>query len=369
MRKRAIRGLLWGTRRRKPRNPSAPTRELVARHPPAKVTAANPTTENTPAGHNANHVPTTSDTGTAPSKRRGWRWVAATLLNVGLILLLVGVAGCTTHPGGLSPAAGSPTRTSATVGTSSSTTPTTSVTNTVPTTTRPAPGTTQAAGATSPSLSNDCRSGTPLANVYHPYRLQVRIACVSVTGTVASVRHEADGDDHINLSLPATEEHLLNQHNMSTEHSDLVTEVVPADEPGCTLGHPPPLPPSAYTTPGYTYGICTGADIQVPVVGEQVTVTGPYVLDTDHGWMEVHPVWSIAVRGTTTGSGTTTTTTAPSSTTIASPSGCYPTTSSGNCYKAGEFCRTATAGRTGVAATGGRIVCETHDGLRWEPAT
>jgi hypothetical protein len=34
----------------------------------------------------------------------------------------------------------------------------------------------------------------------------------------------------------------------------------------------------------------------------QVAVTGPYVLDTDHGWMEIHPVWSIVVTGLALGS-------------------------------------------------------------------
>ncbi len=118
--------------------------------------------------------------------------------------------------------------------------------------------------------------------------------CITVSGTVASVRHEDDGDIHINLALPATERHLLNQANISEEDGDLVTEIVPADQPGCTPGQPPPLPSSAYRTPGYTYGTCTGADITAPAVGERVTVTGPYVLDKDHGWMEVHPVWAIA---------------------------------------------------------------------------
>jgi len=122
-------------------------------------------------------------------------------------------------------------------------------------------------------------------------------ACLSVTGTVAYVRHEDDGDYHIDLQLPPTEQHLLNQANIADEYGDLVTEVVPADETGCTPGQPPPLPSTAYTTPGYTYGDCTGADIQIPAVGQRVTVTGPYVTDNDHGWTEIHPVWSIVVQG------------------------------------------------------------------------
>jgi hypothetical protein len=50
------------------------------------------------------------------------------------------------------------------------------------------------------------------------------------------------------------------------------------------------------------------------------------------------------------------------------PSGCYPTTSSGNCYRAGEFCPQADAGMSGIAGNGEAIICEDNNGLRWEPA-
>ncbi len=133
--------------------------------------------------------------------------------------------------------------------------------------------------------------------MYHAYRLHVVQGCTTVTGTVAYVSHEDDGDMHVNLSLPSSESHMLDQANIADEHGNLVTEIVPADRPGCTPGKPPPLPPTAYMSSGYSYGICTGADIATPPVGAQVTVTGPYVLDTDHGWMEVHPVWSVTVTG------------------------------------------------------------------------
>jgi hypothetical protein len=50
------------------------------------------------------------------------------------------------------------------------------------------------------------------------------------------------------------------------------------------------------------------------------------------------------------------------------PSGCYPKTSSGNCYEPGEFCPHADAGMSGVAGDGEAIICEDNNGLRWEPA-
>jgi hypothetical protein len=50
------------------------------------------------------------------------------------------------------------------------------------------------------------------------------------------------------------------------------------------------------------------------------------------------------------------------------PSGCHPTTSSGNCYEPGEFCPHADAGMSGIAGNGEAIICEDNNGLRWEPA-
>ncbi|MHB1445322.1 MAG: hypothetical protein ACYCZV_06665 [Acidimicrobiales bacterium] len=151
------------------------------------------------------------------------------------------------------------------------------------------------AGPALPASTGACRSGDPLANVYHPYRLQVRSACMTVTGTVVYIRSEDDGDVHFDLALPASESHLLDQANYGHEDGQLVAEVVPADQPGCTPGQPPPLPPTAYRSSSYSYGTCTGADIATPPMGTQVRISGPYVLDSDHGWMEIHPVWSVTV--------------------------------------------------------------------------
>jgi hypothetical protein len=49
------------------------------------------------------------------------------------------------------------------------------------------------------------------------------------------------------------------------------------------------------------------------------------------------------------------------------PAACTPKTSSGNCYKAGEFCSAADHDETGVAGNGEAIKCEDNDGWRWEP--
>jgi hypothetical protein len=40
----------------------------------------------------------------------------------------------------------------------------------------------------------------------------------------------------------------------------------------------------------FELGICTGANIASPPIGGRVEILGPYVLDANHGWMEIHPV-------------------------------------------------------------------------------
>jgi hypothetical protein len=114
--------------------------------------------------------------------------------------------------------------------------------------------------------------------------------CKTVSGVVMAVRSESDGDFHVLLALDPAFRGLLNSANVQHQHGWLVTEIVPADEPGCAKGRPP-RPASG----SYDYGICSGADIFPPAVGSRISVTGPYVLDTDHGWMEIHPIWVLRV--------------------------------------------------------------------------
>lgn len=62
---------------------------------------------------------------------------------------------------------------------------------------------------------------------------------------------------------------------------------------------------------------------------------------------------------------------APPATHSAAPAqaSCYPKTSGGNCYRAGEFCRKSDLGSAGVAGNGERIRCEASGSRnRWEPA-
>lgn len=179
-----------------------------------------------------------------------------------------------------------------------------------------------------------CRSGDPLANVYHPYRLQVRNACMTVTGTVAYIHNENDGDVHVDLALPASESGLLNKGNDAHQDGQLVTEIVPADQPGCTPGRP-----SRPAAGSDNYGICTGADLVTPPIGAQVTVVGPYVLDANHGWMEIHPVWTVTLtgHGSSTSPATSSPATSPPSSTPSSGAWCQATASPSSDGFSGDY--------------------------------
>jgi len=179
--------------------------------------------------------------------------------------------------------------------------------------------------------------------IYHPSRLHVVAACTTVTGTVESVRSEPDGDVHLLLKLPASRSGLLNAGNFSDTHGDLVVEII------CV----------GTVTQADAASACAGHvnQVAVPSVGERIRISGTYVLDADHGWMEIHPVSLLSVLSAA----------APPPSAPAAPAGCYPRTPSGNCYEPGEFCSAAEHGQTGVAGDGKTITCVASGSYwRWD---
>ncbi len=137
----------------------------------------------------------------------------------------------------------------------------------------PAPDTTP----TPTSNSAVCRD--PHEHVYHPDRLHLVSACMTVTGTIEVIRNEADGDYHILLRLDNGYGNLTNNVNISSQRGDLVLE------PVCEIR----------VTQRDAVSSCAGVAPSVPrpAIGSHVSVTGAYVLDSMHGWMELHPVWDI----------------------------------------------------------------------------
>ena len=221
-----------------------------------------------------------------------------------------------------------------------------------PLTPAPAPAPVPASSAASSPAAHHTGGGTACLaslwkHIYHPYRLRVLSRCKTVRGTVAEVRWEPDGDLHI---LLRTSPGLVNDANRAYEHGDLVLEEI------C----------QGNVTQADAVAACRGLSqsVTVPSVGDKITVSGSYVLDTDHGWREIHPVSRLTVTGH--GAPAPVSTTQPPPPPSSAPAGCYPKTSSGNCYEPGEFCSAAEHGRTGIAGDGKAIKCENTDpGSTW----
>jgi hypothetical protein len=139
------------------------------------------------------------------------------------------------------------------------------------------------AGSAAPSTGARAASVCPsaadvLKGVYHPQRLVVLSPCKKAAGVVMHVKHEGgagDGDLHIQLKLDAAYASLKNATNDADQGGNLVVEFMPRD----------------------------GGHLPRPLVGQHLVLRGAWVLDTQHGWREIHPVWRVTVNGHTYRSG------------------------------------------------------------------
>lgn len=130
-----------------------------------------------------------------------------------------------------------------------------------------------------PSLCRD--SNNISSHVYNPARLQPVKDCVTVSGKVDSVMAEADGDYHVWFHVDPQYASLPNNVNNDYRQGDLLAEIICAT---VVSQQDAVLACEDYTN-----------QIPIPSVDQNITVTGPYVLDNYHGWMEVHPVYSLTV--------------------------------------------------------------------------
>ncbi len=120
------------------------------------------------------------------------------------------------------------------------------------------------------------------SHIYNSYRLQIVKSCITASGTVDRVIEEADGDVHVRLNLDQAYTSLTNSANDRYQYGDLVVEIICANTPSQTDAIP--------ACQNYTN------QIPVPSAGQHITITGPYVLDTDHyDWAEINPVYSLVI--------------------------------------------------------------------------
>lgn len=129
-----------------------------------------------------------------------------------------------------------------------------------------------------------CAPTDQVAYIYNPSRLVVLGQCIHMTGTVAAVRREADGDFHVLIAPDPAYASLVNAANAGLELGDLVVEpvceipVTQTDAVAACAGDKDPL------------------DVTGLAVGQHIWAEGRYVTDSDHGgWAEIHPLaaWGI----------------------------------------------------------------------------
>lgn len=117
-------------------------------------------------------------------------------------------------------------------------------------------------------------------HVHDPSRLKIIDACRTVTGTVMAHHSNVDGDVDMQVALDPAFEALLNDSNRTNLHGWLQVEAV------CQA---PVIRYAEAACAGFT------GTVLIPADGTHVQITGSYVRDSNHGWMEIHPVSVITV--------------------------------------------------------------------------
>ena len=146
-------------------------------------------------------------------------------------------------------------------------------------------GGTSGPGPSPPASTTVCSPGPPEAGVHNPDRLQVLARCKHAEGTVTDVAREDDGDYHVWFRADAAYEYLLNAQDHFQARPAMLAEITPR----CPLATNPPDARSAAR--------CPKSNLTIPKLGDRIAIDGPWVLDTDHGWREIHPVDAIRIIG------------------------------------------------------------------------
>jgi hypothetical protein len=109
-------------------------------------------------------------------------------------------------------------------------------------------------------------------------RIKIVKPCQTVSGVIATVGTSDDGDIDMQLTLDAGFGNLLNSANISKLNGNLQIEAI------CQARVHDDVPDALRTCANFT------GTVPIPALGTHVQVTGVYVLDSDHGWMEIHPI-------------------------------------------------------------------------------
>ena len=128
----------------------------------------------------------------------------------------------------------------------------------------------------------------PHDGVQHEDRLQVLSRCAAFQGIVvdAPVKYRPDGDVVFDVKPDPGYANMINAQNRS-DSGGLHIEIVPRDQPGCTPGQP------IHVNNLPNLGTCSGRDLAAPARGKHLRIIGPWVLDRNHNFYEIHPAWSI----------------------------------------------------------------------------
>jgi hypothetical protein len=100
---------------------------------------------------------------------------------------------------------------------------------------------------------------------------------------VVDVAHEDDGDYHVWFTPDPEYSYLMNSENHFQARPAMLAEITPD------------CPPNGNPADAHAAGQCPPSSLPIPVIGEHISVDGPWVLDTDHGWREIHPVDAIHI--------------------------------------------------------------------------
>jgi hypothetical protein len=108
-------------------------------------------------------------------------------------------------------------------------------------------------------------------------------SCQTVTGVIVREHASDDGDIDMPLTLDPAFTNLLNKGNIANLGGNLNVEAI------CQGAFHSDIPAAPVACGSFK------GSVLIPPVGAHVQVTGSYVLDTNHGWMEIHPATVITV--------------------------------------------------------------------------